>query len=99
VPTTLGRFVLAISQDLAGELYLLPTGRGGPTGSSGEVFAIQSAATRAEAGTVAGLDPTAWWIVLLFGALVGALIVVWLISRDRGGTPRRGGERGEPSRA
>ena len=69
---TMQRFLLGIGQDLDGELYALTTGRGGPAGTSGEVFAIRSAAAADDDGVPVGV----WLVgggVLLFVLLAAAL--------------------------
>jgi glucose/arabinose dehydrogenase len=79
----LHRWVLAVSQDLDGEAYLLTSKEGGPTGTTGEVFALEPVGGPVD-------DPwwqTAWiWVVL--GAL-GVLGVALLVSLASGASPRR----------
>ena len=78
----LHRFVLAVVQDLDGELYVLTTREGGPTGRTGEVLALVSP----DAPTDVASDP--WWpwalsavgLALLALVLTGAL--AWRRRRD-----------------
>jgi glucose/arabinose dehydrogenase len=87
----LRRFVLTISQDLDGELYLLTTRRGGPTGTSGEVFAIRSAEGEAPIRGVVDETMLAWWVAAGAAIVLLALAGVYLAMRrrDRGNAPAR----------
>lgn len=62
----LNRFLLGVYQDLSGEIYLMTSGEGGPTGTTGEVFAV-AAVERTGGGAVA------WWAG---GAIAFVLLVL-----------------------
>ena len=64
----LRRWALGVSQDLEGEAYLLTTKEGGPTGTTGEVFALEPV------GGAPGAS--AWWRTAWIWLLLGALAVV-----------------------
>ncbi len=68
------RFILGVAQDRSGEMYLLTSEEGGPTGSTGEVFAIEPV------DADIALDWQTWWplvAVPLAGILIG-----WLVWRQ-----------------
>ncbi len=83
----LHRFILAVTQDLDGDLYVLTTRRGGPAGSTGQVLAIEPAEAASQA---AGLEWW-WWLVIAGGALVVLLgaLAVWDSRRRRTVAPAR----------
>lgn len=73
-PADLDRFVLGIYQDLAGEMYLMTSGQGGPSGTTGEVFAIVGV----EGGGIPGYG---WTIAAIVVVLLAILIAVSLARR------------------
>lgn len=75
-----GRFILSVRQDDAGEVYLLTTQERGPTGESGQVWRL---AAVGDTDTTPGADveDTAWiWIVI---AVVALLVVIGAVMLTR----------------
>ncbi|HVL33028.1 MAG TPA: PQQ-dependent sugar dehydrogenase [Actinomycetota bacterium] len=68
-----GRFVLAFGQDDRNEVYVSMTGRGGPQGSSGEIFRFAAASSPQE-GVGSGSSNNWMWILL------GAVVVLGVIA-------------------
>lgn len=69
----LHRWVLAVSQDMDGELYVLTTKEGGPSGNTGEVFLLDSADAAADTAS------WVWWVgALSVGAAILALVALAL---------------------
>lgn len=68
----LHRFVLAVVQDIDGELYALTTREGGPTGRTGEVFALVSPDAPADVAS------DRWWPWALGAVGLGLLALVVL---------------------
>lgn len=66
----LHRWVLGVSQDLDGEAYVLTTKEGGPTGSTGQVFLVES---------TTGESEDAWWRGALLWVVVGVLVVLAVV--------------------
>ena len=83
----LNRFILAVTQDLDGDLYVLTSRKGGPDGSTGQVLAIDPGEAAAEA---AGLKWW-WWLVIAGAALVALLgaLAIWDARRRRAPEPVR----------
>lgn len=80
----LDRFLLGINQDLSGRLYVLTTQRGGPAGSTGEIYRI----------TEPGAEESSGWIqtALITASVVvaGAMILLGVTARGwfrREGSP------------
>ena len=72
----LDRFVLGIYQDLAGEMYLMTYRQGGPSGTTGEVFAI--------VGVEGGGMPGYGWAIAAIGVVLLAILIAALAARRRG---------------
>lgn len=72
-PTDLERFVLGVYQDLDGEMYLMTSQQGGPTGATGEVFAIVGAEANG------GVD---WiWVAAAIAVVLLLVAIAVLVAR------------------
>ena len=77
----LDRFVLGVYQDLSGDIYLMTTRRGGPSGTTGEVFAIVG---MEDSGGV--LNPG--WAIAAIVVVVFVILIAVSVARR---CPRSGG--------
>jgi glucose/arabinose dehydrogenase len=78
----LDRFVLGVYQDLSGDMYLMTTKQGGPSGTTGEVFAIVG---MEDSGGV----PDAGWTIGAIGIVVFVILIAASVARRR---PRSRGD-------
>jgi glucose/arabinose dehydrogenase len=76
-PSDLDRFVLGVYQDLDGDMYLMTSQQGGPSGTTGEVFAIVGAEANSGTG----------WVWVAAAIALGVLLVALAVFAARRSSP------------